>query len=50
MRKLDSLPGEADAHGSIAGSGRFLDDEADLLRGLWWPGARRSGLTTVRPR
>jgi hypothetical protein len=24
--------------------------EAELLRGLWWPGAWRSGLTTVRPR
>jgi hypothetical protein len=30
--------------------GEVLDDEADLLRGLWWPGTRRSGLTTVRPR
>jgi hypothetical protein len=30
--------------------GEVLDDEADLLRGLWWPGARRSGLTMVRPR
>jgi hypothetical protein len=30
--------------------GKLPGGEAELLRGLWWPGARRSGLTTVRPR